>query len=157
MAISFETLEAPDNDTDAADPIADTAGPVMNTTPLIDVLLVLLVMLIITIPIQLHSVRMDLPAGLPPAEAPEPLILKLDISQTSSISANGQPVLDLAELNAMLQQAAGMPVQPEIHVQAQPTTPYDTVATVLTLAQRAGLLKIGVVGLEEYAQPVTGR
>lgn len=157
MAISFDDSEIRVHDIDGIEDAGETAAPVMNTTPLIDVLLVLLVMLIIAIPIQLHSVHMDLPAGLPPADSPVPVVLKFDISETSGIFVNGQPVMNMAELQTMLQQAALEPQKPEIHVQAQPTTPYDTVATVLTLAQRAGLVKIGVIGLDEYAQPVAAR
>jgi biopolymer transport protein ExbD len=126
----------------------------MNTTPLIDVLLVLLVMLIITIPIQLHSVRMDLPGGVPPPDAPDPVVVRLEVSSSSQLQWNGEPVLDRAALEARLQAAAQEPVQPEIHVHADPKTKYDAVAAVLTAAQRQGLLKIGVVGLEAYAKPV---
>ena len=129
------------------------AAPSMNTTPLIDVLLVLLVMLIITIPIQLHSVRMDLPGGVPPPDAPDPVVVRLELSSSNQLQWNGEPVIDRAALEARLQAAAQEPVQPEIHVHADPKTKYDTVAAVLTAAQRQGLLKIGVVGLEAYAKP----
>ncbi len=129
------------------------AAPSMNTTPLIDVLLVLLVMLIITIPIQLHSVRMDLPAGLPPPDAPDPVVVRLEVSATNQWQWNGQPVPDRAALELRLQAAAQEAVQPEIHVHADPKAKYDSVAAVLTAAQRNGLLKIGVVGLEAYAKP----
>lgn len=129
------------------------AAPSMNTTPLIDVLLVLLVMLIITIPIQLHSVRMDLPGGVPPLDAPDPVVVRLEVSSSNQLQWNGEPVSDRAALEARLQAAAQEPVQPEIHVHADPKTKYDAVAAVLTAAQRQGLLKIGVVGLEAYAKP----
>lgn len=129
------------------------AAPSMNTTPLIDVLLVLLVMLIITIPIQLHSVRMDLPGGLPPPDAPEPVVIRLDVSSTNQLRWNGDPLADRAALELRLQAAALEASQPEIHVRADPKAKYDTVAAVLTAAQRQGLLKIGVVGLEAYAAP----
>ena len=142
MAIDFD---------DAHDLLDADVAPSMNTTPLIDVLLVLLVMLIITIPIQLHSVRMDLPAGLPPADAPVPVVVQLEIAVDSKISWNGEAVPDFTDLRARLQAAA--PEQPEIHVHADAKTPYDTVAAVLTAAQKHGLQKIGVVGLEEYAAP----
>jgi biopolymer transport protein ExbD len=129
------------------------AAPSMNTTPLIDVLLVLLVMLIITIPIQLHSVRMDLPGGVPPPDAPDPGVVPLGGYNSNQLQWNGEPVNDPAALEARLQAAAQDPVQPEIHVHADPKTKYDAVAAVLTAAQRQGLLKIGVVGLEAYAKP----
>ena len=146
MAIDFD---------DAQDELETQVAPSMNTTPLIDVLLVLLVMLIITIPIQLHSVRMDLPAGLPPADAPVPVVVKLEVAVDSKITWNGEAVPDQNELQARLQAAGQQPEQPEIHVHANAKTPYDTVAAVLTAAQKHGLLKIGVVGLDEYATPVS--
>lgn len=122
----------------------------MNITPLIDVLLVLLVMLIITIPIQLHSVSMDLPVGLPPLEAPEPLVVKLEVSRSNQLVWNGEVLAGRVDLEFRLQAAAQLMPQPEIHVRADPKTKYDTVAAVLTAAQRLGLVKIGVVGLEEF-------
>ena len=131
----------------------DHAEPSMNTTPLIDVLLVLLVMLIITIPIQLHSVNMDLPAGLPPPDAPEPIVVRLEVSSSSQLQWNGEAVPDRAALESRFMLAAQEPVQPEIHVHADARTKYETVAAVLTAAQRQGLLKIGVVGLDAYAKP----
>jgi biopolymer transport protein ExbD len=143
MAIEFEEEEG-----DEAH-----AAPSMNTTPLIDVLLVLLVMLIITIPIQMHSVRMDLPGGLPPPDAPEPVVVRLDVSAGNQLLWNGVPVADRAALDSLLQTSASEPLQPEIHVRADPKAKYDAVASVLTAAQRHGLLKIGVVGLEVYAKP----
>lgn len=146
MAIDFD---------DAQDGMDAEVAPSMNTTPLIDVLLVLLVMLIITIPIQLHSVRMDLPAGLPPADAPVPVVVKLDVAIDSKITWNGEAVPDQNDLQVRLQTAAQQTEQPEIHVHANAKTPYDTVAAVLTAAQKHGLMKIGVVGLDEYATPVS--
>lgn len=141
MAIDF-----PDDDGDL-----DDAEPSMNTTPLIDVLLVLLVMLIITMPIQMHSVHMDLPGGQPPPDAPLPTVVRLDITRQSQISWNGTPVADRSALESQLQAVAQLAQQPEIHIHADPKTRYDTVAAVLTSAQRQGLLKVGVVGLEAYA------
>ena len=146
MAIDFD---------DAQDAMDGEVAPSMNTTPLIDVLLVLLVMLIITIPIQLHSVRMDLPAGLPPVDTQVPVVVKLEVANDSKISWNGEAVPDQADLQARLQVAGQQTEQPEIHVHANAKTPYDTVAAVLTAAQKHGLMKIGVVGLDEYATPVS--
>lgn len=146
MAIDFHNDEAGGEDEDHAEPS-------MNTTPLIDVLLVLLVMLIITIPIQLHSVNMDLPAGLPPPDAPEPVVVRLEVSSSNTVLWNGENVADRAALDARFMLAAQQPVQPEIHVHADAKTKYETVAAVLTAAQRQGLLKIGVVGLGAYASP----
>jgi biopolymer transport protein ExbD len=111
-------------------------------------------MLIITIPVQLNAVRMDLPAGMPPEGTTQPQVVRLEITQTRAISWNGEVVNDRLDLEVRLAAAARWPEQPEIHLHADAKTPYDTVAAVLTAAQKLGLQKIGVVGLEEYALPV---
>lgn len=140
MAIDFVEDEGEQQD----------AEPTMNTTPLIDVLLVLLVVLMITMPIQMHSVHMDLPGRAPPPEAPVPLVVRLEISSTSQVHWNGEPLPDRAALEERLREVAQLAQQPEIHVHADPRTKYDAVAAVLTSTQRQGLLKVGVVGLEGY-------
>jgi biopolymer transport protein ExbD len=130
------------------------AAPVaeINMVPLIDVMLVLLVMLIITIPIQLHSVGMELPAGAPPPQASVPLVVRIEVTADNQVLWDGQPLADRQDLFDHLKAAASLPEQPEIHLQAQGTTKYDTVAAVLTASQRLGLQKIGVVGLEAFAR-----
>ena len=143
MAIDFD---------DALDPDDPEVTSSMNTTPLIDVLLVLLVMLIITIPIQLHSVNMEMPAGLPPAMTLEPLVMKIEVSAQNQVLWNGEPIKDRAMLYQRLQDAAQLSEQPEIHILAHRSAKYDTVAAVLTASQQMGLQKIGVVGLDEYAR-----
>ena len=125
----------------------------MNITPLIDVLLVLLVMLIITIPIQLHSVNMELPAGAPPPADTPPLVVRIEVTELNQLLWDGEALPDRAALQARLKWAAALPVQPEIHIRPQRHARYDTVAAVLTASQRLGLQKIGVVGLDEYAKP----
>ena len=142
MAIDFDAIAAETDQPELA------AG--MNTTPLIDVLLVLLVMLIITIPVQLHSVNMELPAAALPPQASVPLVVRIEITADNQVLWNGQLLASRAALNQQLQAAAAQAGQPEIHVQAEPRAKYDTVAAVLTAAQRRGLEKIGVVGLEAY-------
>lgn len=122
----------------------------MNITPLIDVLLVLLVMLIITIPITLHSVNMELPAGLPPPTASVPLVVRIEVTAQNQLLWNDAPLTGQAELNARLRAAALAPEQPEIHIHSARRARYDTVAAVLSASQRQGLQKIGVVGLDEY-------
>jgi biopolymer transport protein ExbD len=146
MAIDF-------SDEDGFDSDDGTVAPSMNTTPLIDVLLVLLVMLIITIPIRLHSVSMDLPGGLPPPDAPIPLVVRVEVSAANQVQWNGEPVADRFALESLLLAASEQTPAPEIHVHADPKTKYDTVAAILTAAQRQGLQKIGVVGLEAYVKP----
>ncbi|QDH14963.1 ExbD/TolR family protein [Oecophyllibacter saccharovorans] len=120
----------------------------INTTPLIDVMLVLLIMLIITIPLQTHSVSIDLPQGNPPPPTTEPKIDTIDIGYDNAISWNGQPV-DEATLQADLRQAASEPDQPELHIHPDRLADYRTVAHVLALSQRLGMTKLGIVGLDQ--------
>ena len=115
----------------------------MNTTPLIDVLLVLLVMLIITIPVPLHSVKLDMPSRQATASVPEVVNLQMDAA--GFVQWNDERVVDMATLNARIAAAAGGPVQPEIHLRPSADTPYAFVAAFLVLAQKAGLQKVGVV------------
>src|SRR5438046_8010853 len=93
----------------------------INTTPLIDVMLVLLVMLIITIPIQLHSVNLNLPTGNPPPPLVLPEVVKLDIDHVSRVYWNGEVVPDRAALEAKISAAAQQPVQPEVHLRPDKT------------------------------------
>src|SRR3954471_12621730 len=86
----------------------------INTTPLIDVMLVLLVMLIITIPIQLHSVNLNMPVGNPPPPLVEPEVLKIDVDNTSRIYWNAEIVADRATLEDKLKAASTQQPQPEI-------------------------------------------
>ena len=88
----------------------------INTTPLIDVMLVLLIMLIITIPIQTHAIKMNLPVGNPPPPAVQPEVVQIDIDFDGTTMWNGQVVPDQATLNAKLAQVAAEPVQAEIHL-----------------------------------------
>lgn len=143
MAIDFD---------DALDPAELELSSGMNITPLIDVLLVLLVMFIITIPIQLHSVNMEMPTGLPPPLKREPLIVKIEVTIENQVLWNGTPLAEQGLLLQRLQEAAEQPEQPEIHVSAHRHAKYDSVAAVLSAAQRHGLQKVGVVGLDEYAR-----
>ena len=142
MAIDFD---------DAAQTDGVDVASGMNITPLIDVLLVLLVMLIITIPIQLHSVEMELPAGLPAPQLREPLVVAVEITAANQLLWNGQALADQGALSQQLRAAAQLGEQPEIHIRADRRSKYDTLAAVLSSAQRAGLQKVGVVGLEAYA------
>jgi biopolymer transport protein ExbD len=115
----------------------------MNTTPLIDVMLVLIVMLIITIPVQLHSVNLDMPSAQTSAAVPEVVVLQMDAS--GFLHWGNEAVPDIATLNTRVNMAAAMPLQPEIHLRPSPDTPYAYVAAFLAMAQKAGLTKVGVV------------
>ena len=124
----------------------------INTTPLIDVMLVLLVMLIITIPIQLHSVNLNLPTGNPPPPLVLPDVVKLDIDDTSRVYWNGEVVDDRPTLEAKMSAAAQQQLQPEIHLRPDKAAKYSVVAGVMASAQRLGLTKIGIVGSEQFIE-----
>lgn len=120
----------------------------INTTPLIDVMLVLLIMLIITIPVQLHALHLDMPQ--PSALKPPlpPVVVKVEVDSANVIRWNGQPLADRGALEARMQEAAVQQPQPEIHIRAQAQARYATVTAVLASAQRHGLRKLGVLGTE---------
>ncbi len=122
----------------------------INTTPLIDVMLVLLVMLIITIPIQLHSVDLNLPQGQPPPALTEPEIVRIDVDFDGTILWNGEVVNDRATLESKMAEKAAQAVQPEVHLRPNKLVTYDRVAAVLASAQRLGLKKIGIIGNEQF-------
>lgn len=122
----------------------------MNTTPLIDVMLVLLVMLIITIPIQLHSVDLNLPTGKAPPAAVEPEVVRIEVDFDGSVLWNGQVLADRQALENRLADKAVQSVQPEIHLRPNKLVDYDQVAAVLASAQRLGLKRIGIIGNEQF-------
>lgn len=122
----------------------------MNTTPLIDVMLVLLIMFIITIPIQLHSVNMNMPPASNVKPPVEPEIVKIDINEASQIFWNGTMVADRSELEAKMASAAALATQPEIHLRPNKLAKYAIVAYVMAASQRAGLVKMGILGHEQF-------
>lgn len=121
----------------------------INTTPLIDVMLVLLIMLIVTLPPQRHAVKLDTPlppppdAPPPPDDLPDPV--RIMISFNGTISWMGQDV-SRSQLESNLKTEAGRSVQPEIHIEPDREAQYGVVAHVMAAAQRNGLKKMGVVG-----------
>jgi biopolymer transport protein ExbD len=123
----------------------------INTTPLIDVMLVLLIMLIITIPVQLHSINLDMPTGTPPPVIKKPTTVRIEIDARNVVRWNDKTLSDRAELDALLQQASQQQPQPEIHIKPQGKAKYEAVAGVLASAQRNGLTKLGIVGSEQFA------
>jgi biopolymer transport protein ExbD len=122
----------------------------INTTPLIDVMLVLLVMLIITIPIQLHSVNLNMPVGNPPPTEIKPEVVKIDIDERNVVYWQGVPVIDRADLEAKMKAASEQAVQPEIHVRPNRLAKYNTFAEVMVSANKRGLVKLGVIGSEQF-------
>jgi len=125
----------------------------MNTTPLIDVMLVLLTLLIITLPIQTHAVKLDMPkpAVNPPPPLTAPIELRIDFD--GSILWNGAPI-DRATMDGYFVSEAQqeLPLQPEIHLNPDLLAKYDTVAMVLADAQRLGITKIGFSNTAQYSQ-----
>lgn len=126
----------------------------INTTPLIDVMLVLLIMLIITIPLQTHSVAIDLPQGDPPPSSIQPKLVTIAIAYDNSISWNGIPVSSEEQLQAHLSQAVAVPEaeQPEVHIHPDRLANYKTVAHVMADAQRLGVTRLGIVGLDQFME-----
>ena len=123
----------------------------INTTPLIDVMLVLLIMLIITIPAQLHSVNLDMPVNTNMAKKVDPVVIKINVDAQSVVNWNGNPITSRAELEQKLTDAAAMQPQPELHIRSHAKAKYEAVAGVMASAQRIGLTKLGIVGSEQFA------
>jgi biopolymer transport protein ExbD len=123
----------------------------INTTPLIDVMLVLLIMFIITIPIQTHAVKMNMPVPSKNQAPPKPpVIIRIDVDFDGTIGWNGEVIPDRAALESRLQQVAAEPDQPEVHLRPNKLVTYKVVAMILASAQRLGVIKIGIVGNEQF-------
>jgi biopolymer transport protein ExbD len=132
----------------------DEDGDVMvdiNTTPLIDVMLVLLIMFIITIPIQTHAVKMNMPVPNNAAPPPTPpTIVRIDLDFDGTIGWNGEIIPNRSVLEERLRQVAAEPDQPEVHLRPNKLVTYKYVAMVMASAQRLGVTKIGIVGNEQF-------
>lgn len=123
----------------------------VNTTPLIDVMLVLLVMLIITIPIQLHAVNLEMPVGTPPTDLPKPEKVQIDIDAQSQVYWQGLAI-DGEELKRRMDALAALPAQPEVHLRPNKDCHYQVFASVLAASKRAGLSKLAVIGSEQFVR-----
>ena len=123
----------------------------INTTPLIDVMLVLLIMFIITIPIQTHAVKLDLPVNNPNQTPPpiDPVKNKIVIDPAGIVTWNGAPV-DEVQLRQYLDLTQQMSPIPELHLQPHPEARYDVVDQVLAITKRANVEAMGFVGNEAY-------
>ena len=134
----------------------DDGSPMMemNTTPLIDVMLVLLIMFIITIPVATHSVDVDLPA---PSDIPipenqiDPIINKIVLSQMDEILWNGDRI-DQNELVRNLQETMAFDIEPELQFEPEPRASYELSARVLNIIKGSGVTKFGFVGNEKYRE-----
>ncbi len=122
----------------------------MNTTPLIDVMLVLLIMFIITIPVQTHAVKVDLPQpsanNAPPVE---PTKNKVYIDAQGQVFWNSMPINDVM-LRQYLDASLQLSPEPELHFQPDPQARYEVVDRVLAIIKRANVTKLGFVGNEQY-------
>ena len=125
----------------------------MNTTPLIDVMLVLLVMLIITLPVQTNAVKLNMPRPNQTPPAVPPVVVNLMVDFDGTIYWNGSPI-SMQTMDTYFYRYGLKPPseQPEIHLSANRLAKYDTVAKVMADAQRRGLTHIGIVGTEKYLQ-----
>jgi biopolymer transport protein ExbD len=125
----------------------------INTTPLIDVMLVMIIMLIITIPPQLHAVNLDMPVAVASAKKQDPVVIRLDIDADARLRWNGQLLSDRQALEARLAEVAALQPQPELHIRSHAQAKYEATAAVLASAQRLGLTKLGILGTERFASP----
>ena len=130
------------------------AEPMMeiNTTPLIDVMLVLIIMMIITIPPQTHAVKLNMPVGNPPPPEKPPVIVQIDIDFDGTILWNAVALSSRQELETKLSELAALPEQPEVHVRPNKLVLYKSVAMVMASAQRLGVTKMGIVGNEQFVR-----
>lgn len=133
-------------DNESGEPMID-----MNVTPLIDVMLVLLIMFIITIPVQTHAVKLDLPVNQPNQPPPpiEPVKNILSINAQDQVLWNGQPVT-MDQLRSYLDTTQQMNPVPELHLQPDATARYEIVDKVLAVTKKAHVQKMGFVGNEYY-------
>ena len=125
----------------------------INTTPLIDVMLVLLVMLIITIPIQTHAVKLNMPQDAPPVHH-DPVVVTLDIDARGQVFWNGQLLDDQAAVETKFKVVSQQSDQDEVHLRPNKDVAYEHVARVLAAAQRIGISKIGLTGNEQFMDAV---
>ncbi|WP_119966846.1 ExbD/TolR family protein [Simplicispira lacusdiani] len=123
---------------------ADEVMNEINMTPLVDVMLVLLIIFIITVPVMKHSVNVDLPRATNQPEQVKPETLRLSVAADGSYYWNGQTIAD-AELATRLQDEAAKEPQPDLHIRGDKEVRYERVAQAMAAAQRAGLRKIGFV------------
>ena len=123
----------------------------VNMTPMIDIMLVLLILFIITIPIQTHAVKLNMPTPSNAAPPKEPVIMRIDVDFDGTIGLNGT-LMTKPELDAKLAEWGRLAVadQPEVHLRPNKLVTYKHVAMIMAIAQRLGVTKIGIVGNEQF-------
>jgi biopolymer transport protein ExbD len=129
----------------------------INTTPLIDLMLVLLIMFILAVPVATHKVPLDLPTAAPPPTepVPPPLVHRLSLDAAGRLDWNGRAVTD-RQLLPLLAQLAREPSDPELHIDVDPETRYERVDIILAEIRRAGVTRLGFVGNERFARAIDG-
>jgi biopolymer transport protein ExbD len=134
--MSFGNLDGPSN----KQPMAE-----INTTPLVDVMLVLLVIFIITAPLFTHAIKLELPTAQAPAAPEKPETITLSIDQAGKLFWNDEALITETELQQRLSQAALKSPQPDLQLRADKETKYQRLAEIMSAAQQAGISKIGFV------------
>lgn len=132
---------------------ADEGGVMveMNTTPLIDVMLVLLIMFIMSLPVQTHAVKLDMPRPNQNTNPPAPPVVHtVEVDFDGTIIWDGNVTQNLAQVTRYLASVSASQPQPEVHLRPHRLAKYDTVAKILAIAQRLGVKKIGFVGNEQF-------
>jgi biopolymer transport protein ExbD len=127
----------------------DQATCEVNTTPLIDVMLVLLVMLIVTLPTQTHVVKLNMPVTAPPATPPQ--AINIDIDSDGTIVWNGEPLIGMGALEAHFREESTKDPQAQIRLRPSARTNYDVIANVMASAQRNDMTHMGFSNVAEYA------
>ncbi|MBS0376982.1 MAG: biopolymer transporter ExbD [Proteobacteria bacterium] len=125
----------------------------INTTPLIDVMLVLLVTLIVSLPVMTHAVKLDMPnpnQPPPPQDQVQPEVIDLEIDSDGTVVWNGTPVTGLDQLEGYFHNEAAKDPQPEVHLRPDRRAKYGVVATVLAAAQRNHMVKIGFTNVAQF-------
>src|SRR5260221_222750 len=122
----------------------------INTTPLVDVMLVLLIIFLITIPVETQEVPVNLPKDSNAATQTNPENIAIAVNKDGTVFWNGDTIANRQELEARFTQAAGQPIQPEFHLRPNKLVTYKHVAGVMASAQRLGITKIGLIGAEQF-------
>jgi biopolymer transport protein ExbD len=130
----------------------DDFNPEINTTPLVDVMLVLLIIFMITVPVMSHNVKIDLPKAASQPDETKPDNINLSIDAEGKLYWNAD-IIDADQLKVRIAEAATKQPQPELHLRAERTTQYEKVAQVMAAAQSGGLGKIGFITDPQSKQP----